>query len=262
MFLQGKKVLITRERKQAEKLGNLILGHGGLPIMVPLISFEKPNEPQKKDFFDKIEKMNDYDWLVFTSKNGVDFFFKLLLEFGEQSVKLPKVAVIGSKTNKALIDHGEEASFIPPSYVAESFLPSFLEVVQKGERVLILKGDLARDYIYRGLLEARIKAEEAIVYRNQMPENSSEKLAEVLKNENIEIILFTSPSTVDNFMMTVKQYQLEDFIQKKVIVTIGPVTKARAEQAGLSVTISPEQFTIDHMIKDLAVFYTKKEEQS
>lgn len=259
MFLKGKRVLVTREESQAQSLCAMISEHGGVPVLVPLLSFQRPRLDEWKDASEKARRIHAYDWLVFTSRNGVHFFIELVKELGISLEKLPKIAAIGKKTEMELMKHKLQAAFIPESYVAESFLPEFLQVVCKDEAVLIAKGDLARDYIYRGLRERNIYAEEAILYSNQPPNDAESRLKSALKEQPIDLFLFTSPSAVDVFMRIVQEAGFEDRTDEKVIVTIGPVTKERAEQLGLKVDVSPDQYTIEHMIEEIALYYQNKE---
>ncbi len=255
MFLRNKGVLVTREESQAEQLCAMIAEHGGVPIKVPLISFQKPDSVQLKLAKEKLNRLNSFDWLVFTSKPGVDLFCEMMNEMDYEGI-YPKIAAIGKKTKAALEKHGLEVAFIPPKYVAESFLPSFMEVVDKRESVLILKGDLARDYLFNGLTAAGIHTEESIIYSNRMPAESEQALVDSLINKKVDILLFTSPSTVNNFVKIAKKHNLFTSMTDKVIVAIGPVTKKRAEEFGMTVTLCPKQYTIDDMLKELAQYYS------
>ena len=255
MFLQNKGVLVTREESQAEQLCAMIAEHGGVPIKVPLLSFHRPEAEKFKSAMEKLNRLESFDWLVFTSKPGVDHFCDLMNEIGFEGV-YPKIAAIGKKTKVALQKHGLQPAFIPSEYVAESFLPEFMEVANKSESVLIIKGDLARDYLINGLTAAGIHTEESIIYSNRMPPESEQVLVDVLTTKKINILLFTSPSTINNFMNIIKKHHLYACLVDKVTVAIGPVTKKRAEELGIEVTLCPEQYTVDDMLKELAEYYS------
>ncbi len=259
MFLKGKRVLVTREESQAQSLCAMISEHGGVPVLVPLLSFQRSNLDEWKDAGEKARRIQTFDWLIFTSKNGIHYFMELAKEMDLPLNRLPKIAVIGKKTEMELDKHGLQAAFIPKTYVAEAFLPEFLEVIHKDETVLIAKGDLARDYIYKGLCAWHIQAEEAIVYSNKPPEGADACLINTLKEQAIDLFLFTSPSAVETFMRIVCEAGLQEKMQGKAVVTIGPVTKERAERLGLSVDVSPEQYTIEHMLNEIDLYYQNKE---
>ena len=254
-FLRNKGVLVTREESQAESLCAKIAERGGVPIKVPLLSFQKPEDIVFRDALKKLNRLDSFDWLIFTSKPGVDRFCDLMHEIGFEGT-YPKIAAIGKKTRMALQRKGLQPVFIPTEFVAESFLIEFMEVVEKSESVLILKGDLARDYLYRGLTAAGIHTEESIIYSNRMPAESERALVRVLENKKIDILLFTSPSTVTCFMEIIEKYHLFDCLIDKVTVVIGPVTKQRAEELGLTVTLCPKQYTVDDMLKELEQYYS------
>ncbi len=254
-FLEGKHVLITREESQAEQLCAMIAEHGGVPIKVPLLSFQKVDDERLKSVKEKLSNLDFFDWLVFTSKPGVDLFCEMMNDVGFDGI-YPKIAAIGKKTKAALQEHGLQPAFIPPEYVAESFLPAFLEVVERCESVLIIKGDLARDYLFHGLKAAGIHTEESIIYSNRMPKDSEQALVDVLINKRIDIFIFTSPSTVNRFMKIVEKHHLFDCLLDKVTVAIGPVTRKRAEELGLTVTLCPEQYTVEDMMKELEHYYS------
>ena len=259
MFLKGKRVLVTREESQAQSLCAMISEHGGVPVLVPLLSFQRPSPDEWKAAGEKVRRLQTFDWLVLTSKNGVHFFLELAKEFDLSPKAFPKIAAIGKKTEMELGKHGLQAAFIPKSYVAEAFLPEFLKVVRKEEAVLIAKGNLARDYIYKGLCAQSIQAEKAVVYSNKPPAGADAHLIDTLKEQTIDLFLFTSPSAVEVFMRIVCESGLQEKVEGKAVVTIGPVTKERAERLGLSVDVSPEQYTIEDMLKEIDLYYQNKE---
>ncbi|MDF2558003.1 MAG: uroporphyrinogen-III synthase [Bacillales bacterium] len=256
LFLQGKTVLITREKSQARDLSETISNHGGVPIEVPLLSFQLPSGQVKTDTVQKIERVNAFDWVVFTSKNGVDFFFKFLQELKIDLSPNVKIAVIGKKTLQVIENYGYKPAFVPPSYVAEAFLPSFLEILESGELVLICKGNLARDYIAKGLREKGFEVEQAIVYDNVQPEGTDALLVRAFRETKVDIVLFTSPSTINNFMDAIHKNHLEEFVQESVIVSIGPVTTKRIEELGLKVSLSPSEFTVQGMMVELEKYFS------
>lgn len=255
-FLQGKTVLITREKSQARDLSETISKHGGVPIEVPLLSFQKPVGQVKTDSVQKIKRVNAFDWVVFTSKNGVDFFFEFLKELKIELSPNVKIAVIGKKTLEVIERYGFKPTFVPPSFVAEAFLPSFLEILETSENVLICKGNLAREYIANGLREKGFGVEEVIVYDNVQPDGTDNLLIQAFRETRVDVILFTSPSTINNFMDAIHKNHLEEFVLESVIVSIGPVTTKRIEELGLKVTLSPAEFTVQGMMLELEKFYS------
>ncbi|WP_042345557.1 uroporphyrinogen-III synthase [Bacillus massiliigorillae] len=251
LLLQGKTVLITREERDSKQFAEAITSYGGNAITIPLIGFQAcvvTDEIQKK--LDSIER---YDWVVFTSKNGVKFFFQQF----NRSLK-NKIAVIGEKTMVALRKYGYEPQFVPTKFVAECFTNEFIPVLKKGAKVLVVKGNLARTVIANQLREQGFTCDEIILYETVMPEESENELREALKTNKCDIISFTSSSTVHHFMGIVNQYNLIDQIENSQIACIGPIAKKTAEQYGLQVDISAEKYTMEGLMESILAYFSGK----
>jgi uroporphyrinogen-III synthase len=191
--------------------------------------------------------------LVFTSNVTVETFFSLL-----DHASLPeniKIAVIGERTKKVLLSKGIVVDFVPNEYVAEAFVEAFLAEVHPGDRVLIPKGNLARDYIAEVLRQHGVTADEVVVYETFLPEESKKILAESLDAGKLDVLLFTSPSTIDHFMEVVEQHQLHDKLQECIIGCIGPVTHDRITSHNLNVHIMPEKYTVEDLVDSTVSFF-------
>ncbi|WP_042459262.1 uroporphyrinogen-III synthase [Neobacillus dielmonensis] len=252
--LLDKKVLVPRGKGQAKSFSQLVKEYGGIPVEIPLIAF-RPVEMNKR-LQEVLRALETFDWLVFTSKVTVDTFFSFI---DPARVKLPRIAVIGKKTAEELEKLGIEVAFVPSAYVAEAFVEEFLPLVGQGERVLIPKGNLAREYIADSLTEAGASVEEIIIYENYMPEESRGKLVKMLAEDQLDILLFTSPSTVDHFMAVVKENQLESRLNGSIIGCIGPVTEKKLLEYQLPVHVSPEEYTVKAMVESTIGFLEKHE---
>ncbi|WP_407406441.1 uroporphyrinogen-III synthase, partial [Peribacillus sp.] len=176
--LKDYQVLITRGKGQAEGLQTLVKKNGGTPLMVPLLEFTLPENLEEVQ--ERLNRLNSYDWVILTSKNGVDFLFRLLGK--QQHVVLPKIAVIGSKTEEALNTYGYEADFVPSEYVAESFVSEFITHLEPGERVLLAKGNLARTVIAEAINETSASCDEMIIYHTILPQESERQLVQLILN--------------------------------------------------------------------------------
>lgn len=141
--------------------------------------------------------------------------------------------------------------------MAEEFVAEFLPHVKPGIRVLLPKGNLAREYIATGLRKAGALVDELIIYENYMPEESREKLAKMLSKRELDILTFTSPSTVDHLMDVVGEYGLADHLNECIIASIGPVTEKRLLEYGMPIHASPEEYTVDEMVKSVIDFLEK-----
>jgi uroporphyrinogen-III synthase len=255
-FLLHKHVLITRGSNQSNEMSSKIKQHGGIPIVIPLLSFQK-SETNRDKISSVLQRLSNFDWLILTSKNGVDYLFEWL-EGLEIQAKLPKIAVIGAKTLSYLQSKGHEGDFVPKSFVAEAFVEEFLSIIKPDEQVLIAKGNLARDVIVTGIRKNGNLCEEIIIYDNVIPEGSEKELKDCLSKSKIDIITFTSSSAIAHFMNVVNRYRLQEYILDSVIACIGPIAKAKADKYGLKVEICPEVYTIDGMIDAMKTYYSNK----
>ncbi|HZG70957.1 MAG TPA: uroporphyrinogen-III synthase [Chondromyces sp.] len=235
---------------------NKIKELGGIPHSVPLIGFRNFMD-SKEDVY--LSQIFTYDWLIFTSKNGVDFFFQKLKENRVDYHALnARIAVIGTKTNAALEKYGFRAQFIPDGFSAEHFAEHAVKNSFQANRVLIAKGNLARDLIARMLRGIGIEVDEWIVYETYLPKGESLRLVNVLKKETIDVVALTSPSTVRHFIQSVGRHEFSQLKPKPVIACIGPVTKKEAERFGLDVAICPEEYTTDALIEEICRYYKEE----
>lgn len=257
MSLQGKRILVTRAKAQASALSLQIQKNGGVPIELPLISCVEVDE--KEEIIAAITTLHTYDWIVFTSKNGIDFFMKEYLKrLGNQRIPC-KIAVVGKKTEDSLVYYGLTADLLPEKFVAESLLESLVKVVPTGARVLIPRGNLARDVIPDGLRAKHIIVQELTVYETVIEKSSKEQLYDAIKNREIDIITFTSSSTVDHFVQLLQGTNWREYIDKIIFVSIGPITTRTMRQNRLPVHIEPEEYTIQGMLS--SIMETLKEEK-
>lgn len=250
--LQGRRVLIPRGKQYAKTFSEVVRKYGGEPIEIPLLAF-RPTQDQT-EITPILDRLAQYDWLVFTSITVVETFFSFI---SDRSRIKANIAVIGEKTEKALLQKGIDVHFRPSEYVAEGFVKDFLPLVHSGERVLIPKGNLARDLIASSLRKKGVNVDQVIIYETYFPEESRKLLLETLKSQGLDIISFTSPSTVDHFMSVVNEHGLQENIRNCIIACIGPIAKKRAEKYGLKVDVMPEIYTVPKMVQSTISFLNK-----
>lgn len=254
--LKDHQVLITRGKSQAAGLRALIEKNGGTPLMIPLLEFTLPENLEEVQ--QRLNHLYSYDWLILTSKNGVEFLFSLL---GKKPVVLPKIAVIGSKTEEALNGYGYEADFTPSEFVAESFVSEFITRLEMGSRVLLAKGNLARTVIAEAINETDALCEEIVIYQTILPKESESKLVQLIVNRQFDIITFTSSSTVNHFMQILAKYELETYIDDFIIACIGPIAAKTASKHGLHVAVCPAVYTTEALVEELIRYLVKKKSE-
>ncbi|MBM7713469.1 uroporphyrinogen-III synthase [Siminovitchia sp. FSL H7-0308] len=257
--LKGKHVLITRGGEQGEKFCHDVASAGGIPYMVPLIDF-RPYEDLNAPCF--IRSLDRYDWIIFTSRNGVKYFFRHI-GHGRESFELVKqhirFAAVGEKTRAELRRYHISAEFMPNVYTAEDFGREFFQQGYTANRVLIPKGNLASKTVAEHFRRRGIIADEWIVYETFYPTKDVTRLVQILRDNQLDVACFTSPSTFHHFMKLVNQYHLREHAGKINLASIGKVTKKAIEEEGFSVKICPRNYTIDSMFHELCQFYGQKE---
>lgn len=247
--LYGKTVLVTRGKEQAHVFSDKLKQVGARPVEIPLISVSAVTET--KEIEECVRDLSRYDWLVFTSANGVRFFFS----FVRDTAPLPNVAVVGKKTAIALEKRGITPSVVPDEFVAEGLIEAIKPLVKPTDRVLLVKGNLARPTLKEALVQLGADVTDLVVYETKMNESGKEQLLDLLKKRALDVVTFTSSSTVESFMNMLDGIEWRPLLAHCVIACIGPITKQTAEQFGLRVHICPEQYTIDDMIKAMETFF-------
>lgn len=248
--LKGKRILVPRGKSEAKSFSRLVEENGGVPVEIPLIAFRPI--PPSHEIQIIFQQFHTYDWVIFTSNVTVETFLSFYQGF---PAEIPKIAVIGKKTAAVLQSKGLKVDFVPHQYVAEGFVHDFLPLVRQGMKVLIPKGNLARDYIGEALTKAGAIVDEIVVYETYLPEESKNMLKEMIKAKQLDVLTFTSPSTVEHFMQVIEKYQLKEEIDGCLIACIGPVTKEKLESMGINVDVMPETFTVEEMLKGVMLYY-------
>jgi len=255
--LLGKAVLVTRPRHQAADLIKALEELGATPIefstikIVPPESYDELDRAIIKLATSHEPRAMSYDWLIFTSVNGVTFFFDRLaaLGFDKGNLRGVKLAAIGPSTARKLTDLGLKVDDLPFEYRAEAVIEGLVRMGVKGARVLIPRAEVAREILPQKLAQAGAQVEVVTAYRT-VPDNSSlDRLEEMFKEGKIDIITFTSSSTVRNFLDLLKKENLPKILKKTKVVCIGPVTAETAKELGLRVDAVAEEYTIAGLVK-------------
>lgn len=252
--LFGKRILVTRTREQASELVTRLEEEGAACLEYATISLEPPETFEELDR--ELGRLAQYDWLLFTSINAVKFFFRRLFDkrLDARVLKGVMVGVVGGTTAEVLVGYGISADLVPEEFTGEGLAQSLLGVGMQGKKILIPRALQAREILPDTLREAGAEVVVVPVYRNVMPEKgaeSSKALRVDLEEKNIDLVTFTSSSTVNNFveMLGVKDSaELVRLMNGVTVAAIGPITARAVEQRGLTVHIRPEKYTIPEMV--------------
>ncbi len=258
MPLADKKVLVTRAKEQAHALSALIRRQGGTAIEVPLLAFQPPSETQLLDH--SIEQLADYQWLIFTSANGVRFFMERYKMINLAEGKLPvSIAVVGEKTEAVLEQYHIKADLLPKDYVAEGLIEALTGIVNSGDRILLARGNLGRSILNEELEKMGAFVDDLTVYETVCPESAKAHLQKVIQSSNnLDYVTFTSSSTVRHYVNILKQLHVEEIRFHPKIACIGPIAAKTAIEHGLTVDIIPPTYTIEALVEQL-VYDTKEE---
>jgi len=247
--LFGKKILVTRSEDQAEKLSEALRYHGAEPIEFPVIRIEPPSSFAPLDT--AIERMCSYDWLLFTSVNGVSETIKRLAAIGRDVRALagPKIGAIGPATAQALSQLGIRVDYVPRRFVAEAFCDDFPEDPAK-KRILIIRAEEARNVLPEGLAARGAVVSVVAAYKTEV-NFAVERLGELckqLEGSEIDVVTFTSSSTVSAFLDLVGSQTVARLPDSVKIACIGPVTASTAREYGLNVHIVAQEYTVDGLV--------------
>jgi uroporphyrinogen III methyltransferase/synthase len=248
--LKGKRVLVTRAREQASSLVEEIRKLGGEAIEFPTIRIE---EPLDYGHIDRVlSDLKSYKWIVFTSVNGVKAFFKRMrvLKIDIRSLWETRIGAVGEATAIELSMMGLNVDYMPVDYTTKELLNGLVELVKKGEKVLLARADIASKELSDGLKNNDIDFEELTVYRTVVEAAMKDAVQELLIQNRVDYITFTSSSTAKNFVEILGNESIS-LLDKVKTVCIGPVTSQTAQELGLHVSAVADKYTINGLIDKL-----------
>jgi uroporphyrinogen III methyltransferase/synthase len=274
--LFGYRVLVTREHMEGfeplEELGAEIIEFPTIEV-VPPVSYEELDK--------SIDSIDTYDWLIFTSRNGVKYFFKRFFDRDRdiRDLKGIKICAIGSKTAKEIKKYGIKTDLIPDEFHAEGLIEAFLTLSEKqtipsppslkgetelgalkGMRFLLPRAEIAREIFPEKVRELGGEIDIPVAYRTIKPESRGKRLRRFLKEGRISIATFTSAATFNNFREIMGE-DADKLLNGIIIAAIGPVTVKAVEKIGLHVDIMPKEATIEAMVEEIISWAAKRSKE-
>lgn len=265
--LNGKRILVTRTREQASTLSNALRSLGAIPVEFPTIRIVPPLDWQLLDhaLTRLFSPVAAYDWLIFTSVNGVQICCNRLLQLGYEPQRLQgvRIAAIGPATAAALVRYGLHADIVPEAYIAEGVAAALREEAHRngktlqGQRVLLARAAEARRVLIDELQQAGAQVDVVAAYYTETAAADDEQgqaVLRLLQERRLSCITFTSSSTVRNFVAWLNStastsLPLVTDHGRPAIACIGPVTAHTAREHGLPVDIEATEFTIDGLVQ-------------
>ena len=253
--LMGRRIVVTRAREQASDLVKRLSDLGAECIECPTIETVPTDDTKPLDT--AIDNLSSYEWLIFTSVNGVNFFFNRLFEKNKDVRALNHVhtAVIGPATAKRLFDFGLKSDIVPESYRAESVVKAFAQEDIVGKKILLPRAKEARPVLPIELTRMGAVVDEVTTYCTKAVKDDTDIILKRLKERTIDMITFTSSSTAKNFRALLPSEGLDNLIQGATIAAIGPITADTARNLGFDVHIVAESYTIAGLCEAIQQYY-------
>ncbi|MCH7480610.1 MAG: uroporphyrinogen-III synthase [Chloroflexi bacterium] len=251
--LRTKLVVVTRPRDRYADFANRLRANGAIPVRFPTIEISGVDDPTHLD--SALRDLPSYDWLVFTSANAVDAVWQRLATMGIPfSANGISIAAIGPKTADALELHGVQPDFVPHEYVAEAILPGLGNL--HGCKVLLPRADIARPML-PSAIEASGGVVDDIVAYHTIPAEPDTQGLQALRY-GVEVITFTSSSTVLNFISLLRSTGLDpaNLAGDPIYAYIGPITADTALKYRLPVDVIAQEYTSEGLIESLNIHFS------
>jgi uroporphyrinogen III methyltransferase/synthase len=254
--LFGKRVVLTRAQEQAREFSQLLAAYGAEPVEVPTIQIVPPASWQAID--DAVVRLRTYQWLIFTSVNGVRPFMDRLHAAGKDARALANLSLcaIGPRTAQELGAYGLTPDVIPTEFQAEGMITALAHVGIRGSRVLIPRAEVAREILPEQLRELGATVDVIPVYRTIAPAVDVGPLTQQFHDGQVAAVTFTSSSTVRNFVeLFGGRDAVKSLVARVVIACIGPITARTAEEYGLTVTVMPAENTVPALAEAIVRYF-------
>ncbi|HZT60624.1 MAG TPA: uroporphyrinogen-III synthase [Pyrinomonadaceae bacterium] len=259
--LSGRTVMITRAREQAAEFAAALEYYGARVVVCPTIEIVAPESYALLD--EAIENLFGYDWVIFTSVNGVEHFLRRLEAAGKDVGELDelRVCAIGDATAERLADAHVHVDVVPQKFQAEGVFEALENYLGGREHfenlnVLLPRAAVARDFLPRSLESAGARVDVVPAYRTVRPETTDRARVEaLLLGGGVDCVTFTSSSTVHNFAQLFDTRDLSRLLAGVRVACIGGITAQTAAEYGLKTDIQPSEFTTPALARSVADFF-------
>lgn len=256
--LFGKRILVTRPEEQASDFSAELLRYGAQPVEFPMIQVVPPEDWSELDR--SISRIHSYDWVIFTSVNGVRFFQERLLNNGRdvRALGRTQVCAIGPRTAEAVRSMGIVPDLIPKIFQAEGIVEEMGRLGVRGKRVLLPRAKQAREVLPEALRQMGAQVDVVTAYRTIKPARDLDRIRTYLKEKKISVVTFTSSSAVAHFATLFDRSDLISLMEGVVVASIGPITARTVRESGLTNHIMPEEYTISALAEAIADYFKKQ----
>ena len=257
--LLGKKFLITRPRQQASRFAALLRDYGAEPVEVPTIQIVPPSSWEPLDR--AIAAMRSYDWLIFTSVNGVKYFFEefLRVHVDIRTLGVVRIAAVGEATAAALSELHLRVDLQPKKASGEELAQELIKrESMDSAKILVITGNKNREVLVEKLHEARAIVDTLAVYKTEETDLAADHVAGDFKAKGADAILFASPSAVQSFFDQAAALKLGAKARKPLAGSVGPTTSAAMKQLGLPVDFEAAEASLDGLVTALRKRVSRK----
>ncbi|MDY6971125.1 MAG: uroporphyrinogen-III C-methyltransferase [Thermodesulfobacteriota bacterium] len=256
--LFGRQIVITRAREQASGfLANLEL-LGAECIEFPTIKVVHPESWEALD--QAVETLEHYQWLLFTSVNGVKYFLDRLEVRGKdvRNLKGLRIGAIGPKTAEVWRAMGIKPDLVPDEYRAEAIVSCIKEWGIKGQRILLPRAARARDVLPQELRKMGAQVDVVAAYQTIMPDHNTAEVRGKFERGAIDMVTFTSSSTVTNFVQMFDSHgdSIRKWMARVAVACIGPITAQTAQEQGFSATLVPSEYTVEALTAAIVQYFS------
>jgi uroporphyrinogen III methyltransferase / synthase len=249
--IAGKTVLVTRANGQASEFSQMLRSHGARVLEMPTLEIVPPSSWADLDL--EIGRLDDFDWLVLTSSNGVDAFFGRLQHVGKDSRALAglKIAVVGQKTARSIQQYGITADFIPPDFIADALVSNF-PISPANRRILFPRVETGgRETLVQEFTNLGAIVVEVAAYQSQCPQSIDPQVLSALQSQQVDIITFASAKTVKHFCQLIGTSLPSGWQEGVCIASIGPQTSASCRSLLGKVDIEATEYTLPGLVAAL-----------
>ncbi|MEH2247684.1 uroporphyrinogen-III C-methyltransferase [Nostoc sp.] len=259
--LTGKTILVTRSVGQSSQFSDRLIASGATVIEMPTLEIGPPSSWEALD--NAIAHLSDFDWLILTSTNGIDYFFERLIAQGKDTRALAgvKIAVVGEKTAHSLKQHSLQPDFIPPNFVADSLVENFPDKLD-GKKVLFPRVESGgREVLVKELAAKGAKVIEVAAYQSCCPSGIPPVAELALQNRKVDVITFASSKTVQFFCQLTNKifsnnFDASQFLEGVCIASIGPQTSKTCHALFGRVDVEAQEYTLDGLTQALITWAT------
>ncbi len=254
--LFGKNIVVTRDADGNADFAEKIIARGGNPVQLVIFKIKRLTE--SNEFLRTLTKFAQYDWIIFTSVNGVAIFFEALESLGKDARVLSsaKIAAIGSQTAAKLSYYGIKADFVPSVFTSEEFGRQLINFANlRDKKVLLLRSKIASNELVELLEKGGAAVEDVAIYTAVTQKGETDWLVEKISRSEIDWLTFASPSSVNGFF---EQIGSEVVRSGKVkVASIGPVTSKQLESHGVCVDVTAGEHTLDGLLAAIEQMYKR-----